>query len=262
MKPYIGCSGWSYSSWDGHFYPKGTESKDYLQYYSKVFDFVEIDSTFYRLPDRFMTIRWSKITPDDFRFAAKFPRTITHENRLGPPADELEYFFEAMRPLKDKLLAFLIQLPPSLTMKEGFEKLKNLIPRLDGAYRYALEVRHESWFSKDLYRILSNNNICLAWSQLDTIRTPPEVTADFAYVRLIGDRSISEENFGRIQRDGTKEMSTWASRLKLAEKKLAFSIVAANNHYAGFGPSTANGFRKMIGLEEATFEDKKQTTLD
>ena len=262
MKAYVGCSGWSYSSWDGHFYPKGTEPKEYLPYYANVFDFVEIDSTFYRMPYRFMGIRWSKITPDDFRFAAKFPRSITHENRLVAPADELEYFFDSMRPLKNKLLAFLIQLPPSLTMKEGLEKLKNLIGRLDADFRYALEVCHESWFSKEVYRILSNNNICLAWSQLDTIHTPPEVTTDFVYLRLIGDRSIDEKDFGLLQRDRTKEMATWASRVKLAEKKLKFSIVAANNHYAGFGPATANGFRKMIGLDEAAYEEKKQSTLD
>jgi uncharacterized protein YecE (DUF72 family) len=79
----IGSSGWSYDSWEGHVYPKGTETKVYLPYYSKVFDYVEIDSSFYRIPNVFMTKRWARITPDNFRFTAKFPQTVTHKKRLG-----------------------------------------------------------------------------------------------------------------------------------------------------------------------------------
>ncbi len=261
MQSHIGCSGWSYSAWDGHFYPKGTESNSYLQYYSGVFDYVEIDSTFYRIPDRFTTIRWSKLTPDNFRFTAKFPQQITHENRLAAPEEELGEYFEVMRPLKDKLLALLIQLPPSLTLKEGMGKLDRLIPLLDPDFRYALEVRHGSWFDKKLYKLLAANDICLAWSQLETIQTPPELTTDFAYVRLIGDRSIDEKDLGRIQKDRRKEKEIWAARLKMAEKKISLAIVAANNHYAGFGPATANGFRKLLGLPEATWDEMKQSTL-
>ena len=209
-----------------------------------------------------MTIRWSKLTPDNFRFTAKFPRAITHEERLGPPKSDIEFFFEAMRPLKDKLLCLLLQLPPSLTMKEGLEKLKKLIPLLDKDYRYALEVRHASWFTKEVYKLLSANRICLAWSQLDAIHTPPELTTDFIYLRFIGDRSIEEKDFGTIQRDRSKELKIWASRVKMAQKKLRFAIVAANNHYAGFGPSTANSIRKLIGLDEVKWDEMKQERLD
>ena len=87
MQAYVGCSGWSYSSWDGHFYPKGTLSKNYLPYYSKVFDYVEIDSSFYRTPNAFMTNRWAKIAPDNFRFTAKIPKSVTHDKRLGQGID-------------------------------------------------------------------------------------------------------------------------------------------------------------------------------
>jgi uncharacterized protein YecE (DUF72 family) len=208
-----------------------------------------------------MTIRWSRLTPDNFRFTAKFPRAITHENRLGPPAGDLEHFFENMRPLKDKLLCLLLQLPPSLTMKEGLGNLKRIIPLFDRDYRYALEVRHSSWFTKEVYKLLSSNRICLAWSQLDTIHTPPEVTTDFVYLRFIGDRSIDEKDFGKIQKDKSKELKIWASRVRMAEKNIQLAIVAANNHYAGFGPSTANGFRKMLGLDEVLWKEKKQASL-
>jgi uncharacterized protein YecE (DUF72 family) len=90
------------------------DRKEFLQYYSHIFDFVEIDSSFYRAPSFFMTKRWASITPDNFRFTAKFPRSITHEKRLVEPERQLRYFFDVMRPLHRKVLALLLQLPPCM----------------------------------------------------------------------------------------------------------------------------------------------------
>jgi uncharacterized protein YecE (DUF72 family) len=133
---------------------------------------------------------------------------------------------------------------------------------LDTDFRYAIEVRHKSWFdNKDVYNLLSENNICLAWSQLDTIQTPAKLTSDFVYLRFIGDRSIDERNFGRIQKDRTKELKMWSDSLDRLKEKSKLAIVAANNHYAGFGPATANSFRKMAGLKEAVWEKTKQKRL-
>jgi uncharacterized protein YecE (DUF72 family) len=146
-----------------------------------------------------MTKRWASLTPDNFRFTAKFPRSITHEKRLSDPERQLRYFFDVMRPLRRKVLALLLQLPPSLTAKEGLKKLEALIHMLDSDFRYAIEVRNKSWFDRSIYKLLSDNNICLAWSQLDAIQTPPELTSDFIYLRFIGDRSIDEKDFGRVQ---------------------------------------------------------------
>src|SRR5688572_28265333 len=106
-----------------------------------------------------------------------------------------------MKPFQSKLLCLLIQLPASLTRSEGLPKLERLAPLLWKKYRYAIEVRHSSWFDRDVYKLLSKYNICLAWSQLDAIQTPPELTTDFFYLRLIGDRSIDEKDFGKIQKD-------------------------------------------------------------
>jgi uncharacterized protein YecE (DUF72 family) len=128
-------------------------------------------------------------------------------------------------------------------------------------FRYAVEVRDSSWFQDLAYNFFRNNNICMVWSQLAGIRTPPIVTTDFLYVRFIGDRSIDEKDFGIIQKDRVAEMKKWARKLKrIAETKkdrVNLAIVSANNHYAGFGPGTANMFRKMVGLEEVTWKDKK-----
>ena len=108
--------------------------------------------------------------------------------------------------LKEKLLALLIQLPPSIDIVEGLDALRNILPYLDKGFRYAVEVRHRSWFQDLAYNFFRNNQMCLVWSQLADIRTPPIVTSDFIYVRLIGDRSIQEKDFGRIQIDRIKEM--------------------------------------------------------
>jgi uncharacterized protein YecE (DUF72 family) len=268
MQYYIGCSGWSYSSWQGPFYPRAIENSKWLKYYSSIFDYVEIDSSFYRIPNQLMVKNWYKRTPDSFRFNAKFPKVITHDKRLKNfDEDQLDYFFDSMSELKEKLLALLIQLPPSMQIVEGLDVLRNIIPQLDNSFRYAVEVRHRSWFQDLTYNFFSNNNMCLVWSQLADIHTPPIVTSDFAYVRLIGDRSIQEKDFGQIQIDRMKEMKKVARNFKndtnegnLSGVKLA--IVAANNYYAGFGPGTVNIFRQLLGLEEVKWGDEYLVTDD
>jgi uncharacterized protein YecE (DUF72 family) len=263
LQLYIGCSGWSYSAWLGHFYPKGLEGAKYLKYYSQVFDYVEIDSSFYRTPNQLTVSRWARVTPKAFKFTAKFPKSITHDKRLGQGIEsDLDYFYKAMAPLADKLGCLLLQLPPSMTMKEGPKKLE-ILP-LDKRFRYAVEARHKSWFDDEVYSFLKKNEICLAWSQIAEIQTPPIVTTDFIYLRFIGDRSIDEKDFGMIQKDRIKEMEYWASvvvKKAQKDKSLRRGIVAANNHYAGFGPATANSFRRIVGLKEVQWEEMKQKRL-
>ena len=105
-----------------------------------------------------------------------------------------------MKPLKDKLLALLIQLPPSYQLKEGMEDFKSHDFFFEGDFRYAVEVRHSSWFSDLAYNFF-RNNIALVWSQMDRLQTPPIVTSDFVYLRLIGDKRLAEDQFGKIQID-------------------------------------------------------------
>ena len=269
MQYYIGCSGWSYSSWQGPFYPKGIENSKWLRYYSKVFNYVEIDSTFYRIPNEFTVKNWYQRTPENFRFTAKFPKVITHDKRLSDFNEvQLSYFFDSISELKEKLLALLIQLPPSIDIVEGLDALRNILPYLDKGYRYAVEVRHRSWFQDLAYSFFANNNLCLVWSQLADIHTPPIVTSDFVYVRLIGDRSIQEKDFRRIQIDRIKEMKNVARNFKRDSNVggnmsgAKFSIVAANNHYAGFGPGTVNIFRQLLDLEEVKWGDDFISTDD
>ena len=253
MEYYLGCSGWSYDGWKGPFYPKDLDNRYWLSYYSQIFDFVEIDSTFYRVPSKFMVNNWSKRTPESFRFAVKFPKVITHDKRLNDVEKDIEQFYEAMEQLYDKILVFLIQLPPSLQIAEGLDLIKNLRYQLDPSFRYAIEVRHHSWFNELFYNVLKERNYCFVWSQQDILITPPISTTDFVYLRLIGDRSINERDFGKINKDRTKEMQLWINKLKnikTNEKSIKNAIISANNHYAGFGPMTAKLFSEMMNLKD------------
>jgi len=267
LQYYIGCSGWSYSAWKGPFYPSNMDnSSDWLSYYASVFDYVEIDSSFYRMPNLLTVKNWLKKTPENFKFTAKFPKVITHDKHLKDVSRELEYFLQSMIPLRDKILALLIQLPPSLKITEGLDNLRQVVSELDTKFRYAVEVRDRSWFQDLAYNFFANNNICMVWSQLAELRTPPIVTTDFLYIRLIGDRSIDEKDFGKIQKDRVIEMKKWSSKVKRVikqeegggRKNINLAIVSANNHYAGFGPGTANIFRKMVDLPEATWNKKQE----
>jgi len=267
LQYYIGCSGWSYSAWKGPFYPSNMDnSSDWLSYYASVFDYVEIDSSFYRMPNLFTVKNWLKKTPENFKFTAKFPKVITHDKHLKDVSRELEYFLQSMIPLRDKILALLIQLPPSLKITEGLDNLRQVVSELDTKFRYAVEVRDRSWFQDLAYNFFANNNICMVWSQLAELRTPPIVTTDFLYIRLIGDRSIDEKDFGKIQKDRVIEMKKWSSKVKRVikqeegggRKNINLAIVSANNHYAGFGPGTANIFRKMVDLPEATWNKEQE----
>ena len=173
-----------------------------------------------------------------------------------------------MLPLKDKTLALLIQLPPSLKITEGIENMRqNLVPQLySNNFRYAVEVRDRSWFQDLAYNFFANNDICIVWTQLAELRTPPITTTDFLYLRFIGDRSIDEKDFGKIQKDRVIEMKRWSNKLKRVIKEqrggrgrnINLTIVSANNHYAGFGPETANIFRKMVGLPSLNWEEAKK----
>jgi len=249
----IGCSGWSYEGWKGNFYPKDMESKDYLSYYSKFFQFVEVDSTYYHIPSRSTVRGWKDKTPTDFRFSLKFPKVITHEKKLEDVIKPLSILFYALEPLIGKTLTLLIQLPPFLSEKKGFNPLQDMIRHLDKRFRYSLEVRHPSWFNDNVYDFLKENKISLVWSVRDELTTPSIVTSDQVYIRFIGDRSISEMDFGKIVKNRRNGMLEYVKRVRDLQNEnsnIHDVLIAFNNHFAGFGPQSANDFLKLMNISE------------
>jgi uncharacterized protein YecE (DUF72 family) len=244
----IGCSGWSYKDWEGAFYPKGLAAKDYLRYYSNVFKCVEIDSSFYRIPNAFMVAQWKNNTPEGFTFSPKLPKKITHDNKLKGSESTLVYFYSVVSKLKDKLGPIAIQLPPSIKLSTHMDTMKSFISQLSPEFRHAIEFRHKSWFTPETYSLLRRNNIAMVWSLNQYLETPPEATANFLYLRLVGDRELTQ--FGSTQKDRSEDMERWAANVKDNVGKFESGYVFFNNHFAGFSPESANEFRRLLGLME------------
>ena len=257
MSLRIGCSGWSYADWVGPFYPKNTEPQDYLSLYSQVFDCVEIDSTFYRAPYPTMVQQWYNNTPTGFTFTPKIPKRITHDQHLEDVTSYLSFFLRTLDPLNEKLGPFLIQLPPSFKLPKHEKALANFINELNPKYRYAVEFRHKSWFNPETEKLLESKNVCQAWSINQYLTTPAAVTSDIVYLRMVGSREITE--FKGIQKDQTETMQTWKKSLKDIEGSVKDRFIFFNNHFAGFGPASANEFRRLMGLVEVDWSTLKGT---
>jgi len=258
----VGCSGWGYEAWLGHFYPKDLDKSAFLRTYSKVFDLVEIDSSFYRTPSPSMCADWYRQTPPGFTFTAKWPKRITHDAKLRNVFDSMEYFYRSVSQLQEKLGPLCVQLPPSLKYDKDWEALQTFVGHFDKRFAHAIEFRHVSWFRKDVYELLRDNSVALVWATTQYLDTPPEVTADYVYLRMIGDRELTE--FGTIQRDKKEEMRAWYGNLEKAKTGSKGALVFFNNHYAGFGPASVNEFRRLAGLMDLEFPvaGKRQRSLD
>lgn len=263
-----GCSGWSYKAWVGPFYPKGTAPKDYLSLYSKVFNVVEIDSTFYSIPGIETVKRWYDATPEDFEFTAKLPRTITHDRKLSNSEMQLKIFLDSIGKLGEKLRIILIQLPHSFNFENGNERFEKFTKSLPKDIKFAVEFRDSSWYSDEVRNLLSDLGVGLAWSDIPYTDPPEWITSQSLYLRLVGDRAISEGEFGKIQRSMDNRIKIWGERLSAHISDLEEVFIFSNNHYQGFGPGSVNLMRKELGLESLNWEfsfkapeDKSQSSI-
>ncbi len=259
----IGCSGWSYKDWAKGFYPKDLSAKDYLRFYSGVFNCVEIDSSFYRTPSPYVIEQWKRATPDGFLFSLKLPKKITHEKKLVDFEPQLAYFYGVVSKLGKKLGPIVAQLPPSIKLSSHSSLMEKFVSSLDPKVQHAIKFRHKSWFTPEVYRLLRKHNVAMAWSLNQYLETPAEVTANFVYLRMVGERDITE--FSGIQKDRTEEMKRWAGSLEEKSSDYDTGFIFFNNHFAGFGPESVNEFRRLLGLIELDWEKHsgpRQSNLD
>ena len=182
MQTWIGTSGWNYDAWKGHFYPEDLPKAKRLTYYAERFSSVEINSTFYRIPDATTFERWSAETPPKVRFAVKASQRITHRARLREAGDTVTFFAERARVLGDKLGPVLYQLPPNL--KKDVPRLQAFLSQLPAEQSAAFEFRHESWFDDELSAALSTAGAALCVADSDDLEVPLVATASFGYLRL------------------------------------------------------------------------------
>ncbi len=237
----------------GAFYPKQAKPKDYLRLYSSAFDAVEIDSSFYRIPNQFMVAQWNKNTPANFLFCPKFPKKVTHDFKLQGAGSTVNFFYKTIAGLGDKLGPIVIQLPPSFKYDKGFPILQKFITSDLNTqhFRHAVEFRHKSWFQDDVYQFLESNKISFCWSITQYVTTPTKVTSDFIYTRMVGERDIIK--FNETQKDRSKQMNEMSQAIKSSIGSVEDAFIFFNNHFAGFGPESVNEFKRLLGLMETDF---------
>lgn len=178
----VGTSGYNYPEWKGSFYPATLPAAKMLPYYAERFPTVEINYTFYRMPNEAIVAGWDRATPDRFLLTLKAPKRITHDARLRACADPVRQFLEVAATLGPKLGALLFQLPPNL--KQDLPLLDAFLDSLPPRVRAAFEFRHESWLQAAVFERLRARNIALCVADSERLSTPVEITADYAYFRL------------------------------------------------------------------------------
>jgi uncharacterized protein YecE (DUF72 family) len=262
---HLGTSAFTANGWPGSFYPEHLAQKDYLSYYATQFDAVEVDSTFYRIPSLSMVKNWYARTPASFLLALKAPQEITHERVLVDAGDILTAFLDATEPLAEKRGPILFQFPyfnrKAFSAAPDFlARLKPFLENLPAGPRFALEIRNKNWLGPALYDLLRKHRIALALIDHPWMPRPHEwfargdaITADFTYIRWLGDRKGIEERtttWNETIVDRRSELLEWVEACRTFLKRKIAVFAFANNHYAGHGPATVRLFLEL-------FEKKK-----
>ncbi len=245
MKYYVGCSSWKNQIWAKDFFPIALEPKNYLTYYSNIYDFAEVDlsnirsnNDFHgRLPNKFTFRKWAKNSNDNFRFTLKLPTEIINNNNNEI---DLGNFLEELAPLEEKILAIVIEQPRALTLKDGREFLDGILNICNyHGYSVAFEFNHFSWFQDLTYHILKKHNAALIWSDNQYPYHHPVVTADFLYLRI------------------TDNEKKWVEKIKEKEREEADnldSVIVVVNR-----PTKANNVLKILNLPVRKYDYNQWT---
>ena len=236
----IGCSGFVYDHWRGNFYPEDLPKNHWLEYYSKHFSSVELNVTFYRLPERETFTKWYVSTPDNFLFSIKGSRFITHVKKLKDCLEPIEAFFSRALLLKEKLGVVLWQLPPNFNFE--IERFKEFLEALKPyCVRNTFEFRNKAWINKKVATLLEKENasFCIA-DHPEFLNTPP-LTADFIYIRRHGKSGSHSTSYSpESLKDDAKFI-----KAHLKQKKDVF--VYFNNDAAGYAPKNASELVTLTG---------------
>jgi uncharacterized protein YecE (DUF72 family) len=252
---HIGTQGWNYDGWVGSFYPRSARPADFLELYCKAFETVEIDSSFYAIPSATAIASWYKRSPENFSFSLKLTNEITHVNRLQDSEEILLRFCERVRGLAEKLALILIQLPPDFSPR-SLPALEKFLPQLPPDLRFAIEFRDRHWLLDDIGEyvtgLLKAHHVALTltdgkWFARETmIHLTQQPTADFAYVRWLGSREITD--YSRIQIHREAELEQWQQGFQTLQQNVSQIYGYFNNHFAGHSPASANQFKELLNL--------------
>jgi len=251
-KVFIGTSGFSYLHWRGIFYPKNLPQKDWFEYYVKHFNTVELNVSFYRLPKKEAFGSWRKKAGENFVFAVKGWRMITHIKKLRNCQEEVGKFFEAVDGLKSQILnlksknlktkdIILWQLPPSLRFDGG--RIKDFLVFLPKGWRYAFEFRHPSWGREKAWGILRKYGAAVVFQDYPGWPIFEEITAPFVYLRFHGKESLYSSCYTE------KELKTWAEKIKNWQKQGLDVYAYFNNDALGYAVENAKTLERLVQLD-------------
>lgn len=232
MAIWVGTSGYNYPEWRGSFYPEKFPTSKMLPYYAERFSTVEINYTFYRMPNAKTLAAWDAETPAGFAFTLKVSRRITHDARLKDVDESLRYFVDTARTLGPKLGPLLFQLPPYF--KKDLGRLGDVLVLLPSGIRCVFEFRHDSWFSEDVYERLRARNAALCVADTEQGTTPAVATADFGYFRL-RDEGYSKEDLNQWSQTITELGIGWQD-----------TFVYFKHEESGIGPALALEFAALL----------------
>lgn len=233
----IGTSGWTYKHWQEVFYPAECPQSKWLEYYTDHFDTVELNASFYRLPNPKTFENWRARTPDNFLWSVKASKYITHTKRLKDPVEPLKRLYDAAAGLGEKLGVILIQLPPNLVFDETL--FRDFCDKLNPGIRHTLEPRHASWLNDNAYAILKEFNMALCIS--DTAGRYPsaeEITADFVYVRLHGSQELYASGYTE------DELQNWAQKIRSWNRD---TFIYFDNDFEGNAIKDAKRLKEILG---------------
>lgn len=233
---YVGCSGWSYGDWAGRFYPRGLPTSGWFEYYSKHFNTVELNNTFYHIPRQTTIDRWARQAPEGFIYAVKAHRSITHIKRLKAVEQQVKAFSNLVAGLRPHLGPVLYQLPPGL--KKDIALLSSFLATLPDGLQAAVEFRHRSWYEDSVFDALKRHGVALCLHDMSESSTPLLVTAGFVYIRFHGPSGRYRGSYS------DQTLSEWA---RWVRSQTGIHSVHAyfNNDVGGHAVSNALTFRSF-----------------
>ncbi len=233
---YLGTSGWSYDHWIENFYPKDLKKGDWLKFYSKKFNTVEVNASFYRLPFRNMVKGWKNKTPDNFKLTFKGSNLITHKKKLKNIEDYLDKFYSRFEMLDKKKGTILWQLPPNLS--RDYDLLENFLNNLESDLDQVVEFRHKSWFTKKIYDLLEKYKIGFCIISSPDFKPDVKVTTDFAYFRWHGKDDWYRYNYSDV------ELKDFAEKIKNLDVENVYGYF--NNDFEGYAPKNCKKLREIL----------------
>jgi uncharacterized protein YecE (DUF72 family) len=222
---WVGTSGFQYSEWKGTFYPEDMPAAKMLPFYSRRFSTTEINYTFHRIPAPKTIENWCKLTPETFKFSLKAPQKITHFARLRNCDDTVDYFYDVVAGLGNRLGPILFQLPPNL--KKDIPLFQHFTECLPASIRAAFEFRDPSWFDDEVFTVLRKRNVCLCLADSEKLTTPFNATADWGYLRL------------RREDYQDADVTRWAETLQTQNAVWSDVFVYFKHEESGTGPKLA-----------------------